>query len=370
MVCRTFPLISLRLARELIEDSDGRQAIVVMWRIPSGSITCLKSIYLTGFASPSTLVWRYDRADGSCKLLPPRVIGAEKNLYSTKVGDEVSQGIENDWFNRLDGCFGPILRKLEKEDSLSQRDALDLATFVAYLLVRTPAYIRETELRIRQFDTHIHGIGDTIKYGAKGDAPPNARGGDSFLLTKEQFDEVSKVRADTSMRNDVLAMLMTGAVDLSVVLSSLQWSLLSTPVGRSFIVGDNPFAIVPPRSHSTELEGVGPLTSGAVTFVPLSSYLCVRITNSGEPRTLRRRIDGAAVRAINTCQVMNSERYLYGPNETMLGHLTKNISAPCLNPAVVVIREAGSVSDPDTALLHTFTKSKIPPAWADRLPFN
>ena len=30
---------------------------------------------------------------------------------------------------------------------------------------------------------------------------------------------------------------------------------------------------------------------------------------------LPRRVDGAAVRAINTCQVMNSERHLFGPNE-------------------------------------------------------
>jgi len=245
---------------------------------------------------------------------------------------------------------------------------MDLVTFLAYLLVRTPAHIRETELRMRQFDTSLGGNGENIEYHSEDH--PRLRGprNDSFLLTKEQSEEVPKARADASERNEVLKMLMSSGMYLARGLLDLQWSLLSAPIGRSFIVGDGPFVIVPPRSHNTDLEGVGSITPGAVTFVPLSSTLCVRVTNSGDTAMLRRRVDGAAVRAINTCQVMNSERYLFSPNEALLVKLTAGVSSPSLNRAVVVTREAASVSDPDSSLLHTFTKSKIPPEWADRLP--
>jgi hypothetical protein len=73
---------------------------------------------------------------------------------------------------------------------------------------------------------------------------------------------------------------------------------------------------------------------GAATFVPLSSTLCVRVANSGRTGMLPRRVDGAAVRAINTCQVMNSERHLFGPNEASR-QAAAAISSPILNRAVV-----------------------------------
>jgi hypothetical protein len=326
----------------------------------------LPQVYLKGFAAPSGQVWRYDRVDGSCKPLPPRVIGAEKNLYSIQDGAGVSQDIENEWFSRLDSSFGPILRKLERSATLSSAESFDLATFIAYLLIRTPAYIRETELRIRQFDTTVGTIGGAVQYHSEDDA--RHRPGDSFLLTKEESGEVSKARADAAERNDVLKVLMSSGMDFARVLLGLPWSLLSAPLGRSFIVGDSPFAIVPPRSHCMDLEGVGPMTPGAASFIPLSSTLCIRITNSGEAGMLQRSIDGTAVRAVNICQVMNSERYLFGPNEALVGKLTQAVNSRGLNRGVVITREAASVSDPDSSLLHSFTKSKIPPEWAERLP--
>ena len=195
-----------------------------------------------------------------------------------------------------------------------------------------------------------------------------AEGGESFLLTKEQSDKVSKARADASKRNDVLKVLMSSAMCFAPALLGLRWSLFSAPSRRSFVVGDCPFAIVPPRSHSTDLEGVGPMTPGAATFVPLSSTLCLRLTNSEDTTDRRRTTEAAGVRAINDCQVMNSECYLFGADETLLLRLTEALRPPCLNPAVVVTREAASVSDPRSGLLHTFTESKIPSEWADRVP--
>jgi hypothetical protein len=181
----------------------------------------LPKVYLKGFAAPSGHVWRYDRVDGSCKPLPPPVIGAEKNLYSIQDSAGVSQDIENEWFSRLDSSFGPILRKLERSAGLSSAEALDLATFIAYLLIRTPAYIRETELRIRQFNTTVGNIGGAVQYHSEDDARHRVHTGDSFLLTKEESDEVSKARADAAERNEVLKVLMSSGMDFARALLGL-----------------------------------------------------------------------------------------------------------------------------------------------------
>ena len=330
----------------------------------------LPQVYLKGFAEPGGYVWRYDRLDASCKRLPLRVIGAENDLYSIQDGGGISQALETELFCPIDGSFSPMLRKLENGESLPVDEFEDLAIFVAYLMVRTPECIRETELRLRQLDTQVGGMNDTVKYYTEDPRPPEAQRSDSFLLTSEQSAQVSKTRGEGHMRNEVLKALVGGGMQIAHALLDLEWSFLSAPIGRSFIVGDAPFAIVPPRSHNTDLEGVGPLTPGAATFVPLSSGLCARITNSASGIPARRLVDGATVRAVNSCQMMNSERYLFAPSEALLGRLTADITAPGLNLAVVVTREAASVSSPDSSLIHTFTKSKIPSDWAERLPLD
>jgi len=326
----------------------------------------LPQVYLRGFSTESGEVWRYDRASGALKLLPPRVIGAEKDLYAVVTGEEVSQEIERNWFSPLDGQFGPILRKIREQKTFSANDLMHLANFVAYLRVRTPEAIRETELTIRQFESQIGVAREKIDYRS---GPPD-HSSDSYVVKEERSDTVSQRRGHAVARNEVLGVLIRTGLSIAEALIDLTWTVLVASHGRSFIVGDNPFVIVPPKFHRGDLEGVGPLTPGAATFVPLSSELCLRFTNTGSAAS-RRQIDGAAIRAINGCQVLNSERYLFGPSNASLNRLTAHLT-DCLgvNMAEVVIREAPSVADSSRSLLHSFKKSKVLPDWADKVPLD
>jgi hypothetical protein len=327
----------------------------------------LPQVYLKGFATPTGEVWRYDRDNGALKPLGTPIIGAEKDLYTIITGNELSQEIETKWFSPLDGKFGPIRRKLESRQEPSTEELTHLANFVAYLRVRTPAVIRETETRFRQSDTLLGPDRNSIKYHAE--RPDHAA--DTYIVADEQCDSVSPRRADKACRNDVLKILVKTGMQLARVLLDLEWTLLLAPHQRSFIIGDNPFVIVPPKSYDVDLEGVGPMTPGAAVFVPLSSHLCLRVTNSGNPAAGSRQIDGAAVRAINACLLLNSEQYLFSSSDALLKRLVADlIAAPGKNLAQVVLREASSVSDESHRLVHWFTKSKIGPEWAGRVPMD
>ncbi len=166
--------------------------------------------------------------------------------------------------------------------------------------------IRETETRFRQTDGVLGPDRNSIKYHTE---PPNHEA-DTYVLAEEQCDSVSPRRADNACRNDVLNVLVSTGTTRRVLLD-LEWTLLLAPHRRSFIVGDNPFVIVPPESHDIDLEGAGRITPGAAVFVPLSSRVCLRVTNSGNPAAGSRQVGGAAVRAINGCLVLNSEQYLF-----------------------------------------------------------
>jgi hypothetical protein len=325
----------------------------------------LPQVYLAGFATATGEVWRYDRVSGDLKALATPVIGAEKDLYSLLTGEELSHEIETRWFSPLDGCFGPILRKLGDGGQISATELRHLANFVAHLRVRTPSNIRETEARFRQLDLFLGPDREQIKYHS-----PSAEGAaDTYVMSEERCDCVSTRRAMAEERNEALRTLVTTGINLAHSLLDLEWTILPAPRNRSFIIGDNPFLIMPPEAHDADLGGVGPSTPGAAVFVPLSSRICLRIINTRRPALVRRNIDGVAVRAVNSCQVLNSERYLFGTSDALLMRLISDLPiVPGLNLAEVVLREAPSASDPSRSLLHFFTKPKIGPEWIRKVP--
>jgi hypothetical protein len=259
----------------------------------------LPEVYLRGFGIASGEVWRYDRIDGSLKLLPPRVIGAERDLYARWEGRDLSQEIEKKWFSPLDSNFGPVLRKLLRQEQVNDAERRHLANFVAYLRVRTPAAIRETELRLKQFDAEIGPLPE------RWSRPPGTKDSaeEVFFVSKERVDSVSRERSDVAVRNEALRLMITTGIHLAEALLSLEWTMLLAPRGRSFVVGDNPFVVVPRSSHEVDLEGVGPLSPEAATFVPLDATVCLRMSTTKLMKGGA--IDGCATRAINACQVFN-----------------------------------------------------------------
>jgi Protein of unknown function (DUF4238) len=327
----------------------------------------LPRVYLSGFGTPAGEVWRYDRISGALKALGPPVIGAETDLYSLITGQELSHEIETQWFSPLDDCFGPIIRKVEAHTPLWPSDLRGLADFVAYLRVRTPSNIRETETSFRQLDAFLGPNHDGITYQS-GPAAPAA---DTYVMSEERSDVVSAGRANQEKRNEALRILVSTGMHLARTLLDFEWAFLIAPTDRTFVIGDNPFAIVPPESHDLTIEGVGPMTPGAAVFVPLSPRICLRATNTQGPECEYQKIDGSAVRAINSCQVLNAERYLFGRSDVLLKRLVADlVTVPGLNLGEVVLREAPSVSDASRSLLHFFTKSKIGPEWIRKVPMG
>lgn len=329
---------------------------------------------LREFGTPTGEVWRYDRVTAQMKPLPPKVIGAEKDLYTLITGDELSHEIETAWFSPLDGPFPELLRKIRSNERLDPAEHIDLANFIAYFRVRTPSAIREAETRWTQFDSLLPADRDSVTYRS-GPMFPNSADPESssirFTLESERADDVDLCRAEPSVRNDVLRMLVSSGMDLSRKLIRLEYAFLFAARDRAFVIGDNPFVVAPPTGYDTELRGVGPLTPGAAVFVPLSRDVCVRLTSPGWCRSVIRRIGSDEVRALNACQVLNSERYVFCHDENLLRRLTYEFAnTPGLNTSQVVRREAVNDKDEFDSLLHLFTRSKINANWALRLPMK
>jgi hypothetical protein len=180
-------------------------------------------------------------------------------------------------FSPLDGKIGPILQKLGQRVPISENELVQLSHFVAYLHVRTPAYIRESELRMSQLKSQLGVISEDVKYHSD---PPEIAS-ETFVMKEQHSDHVSPRRSDQAARDEVLKIFIESARSLAAALLDLDWTILVASQDRVFIVGDSPFVVVPPKHHLADVEGIGPLMPGATTCVPLASSMCLRLTRHG-----------------------------------------------------------------------------------------
>jgi hypothetical protein len=184
----------------------------------------LPQVFLKGFGTSNTHVWRYDRLDGSCKLLPVPVVAAENNLYSIQTGESVSHRIETELLGRLHGAFKPVLRKIERSVPLSHKDFSDLVTFVSFFQIRAPSQIRATELRYRQFNNMIEDLGPVTYHPAEETEERRADSrSERFSLATERQEHVSKKRGEVEERNEVLRVLVDVGRTLASSLANIQW---------------------------------------------------------------------------------------------------------------------------------------------------
>lgn len=152
-----------------------------------------------------------------------------------------------------------------------------------------------------------------------------SRTGKSSTVTPEALIEAWQSRSvhlKVSPKLGLGAMLHTSP-EVAELLMNFDWTIMVAAKNRAFILSDNPFAIVPPRSSGTPLDGVGLSSPGALKYLPLTKYHCLRMGDHGYG--FRYAVVGSAVaRVININTARNSRRFLYGISEE---HLKKVVNA-------------------------------------------
>ena len=322
----------------------------------------LPQCFLKGFCNDEGLIWRFDRISGKLAPLSPKVAGAENNLYTLSRNGTISQEVENS-LSGVDGPYKDIYSQLLAGIPLRHDQEFQFALFLTLLSLRSPERIREQEMRNSQFTTVV-GPGPFEPFSDRASGKSKGARNEVFEFATEFADPVHKDRADAEERNMAIKILLSSAIHHAETLMGLHWRFLMASEERSFLVGDNPVAIIPPANHDVHNSGVGLLTEGASVFIPLSDRLCLEIVNS-RGFSVDRVIAGASlVRNLNKCQLMTTERFLFGRSDVLLERITGSVEIGKLNSSIVVTRTANSTSDSNSALLHMFTRSKFPADFA------
>lgn len=285
--------------------------------------------YQLGFTKGEK-VWVYDRQTDSYRHGHPKTVGVLNDFYTTQgpgggPTDEVEKVLA-----MVEGTVWPIIDRLDaRKREWGKEERANLALFVAFMRTRVPAFDVEQN----------HFAEDFFRWWAKARNPTPEAISDSIAeATGEAIDLNKAVEMHQMIHNDEydfenprqnnIKMMLELALDLAGAFVKMDWTVLWSPKKTAFVTSDNPFVLIPPPDFDFSVSGVGVLTPGATTVIPLSARTLLCLGNDELRSGVRY---GYAqrdfVRFTNLCVAANSDRFIMARDEAHLRSLFKKTKA-------------------------------------------
>jgi hypothetical protein len=269
-------------------------------------------VYQKRFVNERGLLWVYDRVKKSSAERHPSVICCENDLYAVKPqGLRKDQRLESVALAQIDGdCATGVRTLISPLAGLPGHYISSLISyFVGLQYSRVPSmrefvttmWERGTKEMMRltavnegrmqtQIDRYERDTGDRIEVSAK------------TMVEVIQRDGLKVVISEVPFLKNVFR--MAELVANTVIRAS--WQVLRAPQGKGFVLCDSPVIIVPPQG----VRRVGFFVPGAVTYVPLSRGVCLRLSNTIRPQLRYTEVDKPTVTLINQNIAANSVRFI------------------------------------------------------------
>lgn len=284
----------------------------------------LPEFYLKRFSEDGK-VWVYDRERDDLSNLRPETVGIRKDFYRLKQGGRDEENLPEAFLGKVESKAAPVIAKIDRGGQITRGDRRRVVDFVALLKSRVPSFARWlSDFSDDYWVRHLRMLFPTeealrLSLAEKGDPAPEdpaevrklfrgIQNGDYMLKTPKDYRIGSMFR----LALDVMA----------EPLFSMSWEVLRASSEAAFITTDNPFVVVPPKGVEPVYPYlVGVAVEGAKKLVPLTRSVCLRIGDAG---------DGTAyvgcptreVQEINEVLAANYDRFLFGPEERLVGELS------------------------------------------------
>jgi hypothetical protein len=247
----------------------------------------IPQFYLNYFTDPnvpslhSPYVWVLNKKSESIKNKAPKNIAYEKGYNDIVDEDGNISSIVEDDFQEIESETSKVFKKIIKLRYISQEERLILSKFVLSMKQRVPKF---KEIFKDAVDS-----------------------GDIKELSNDRFN-FENIPSDFMMDSVVRITHL-----MSHLLLRMDWSLLISPEGTSFITSDNPVIIRDPQNQNMKFWGFSSSPLVQVTF-PLTRQICL-FGSWGRYRRVVEEVCIDEVKDINFEIFKNSYRYLFSSSK-------------------------------------------------------
>jgi hypothetical protein len=305
----------------------------------------LPRCYLEAFTAGERL-HVFDRETGKLRRDSPRNVAAITDYYIlTNASGEREEHIEHGLLADLESAAAPVLRRLANCDPISDREHDVVATFLAFLCTRIPAF-EETyaELNNQLGQEFFRRAAATPERAAKFVAAHPQ----SFPYSAEDFcafvnSDALSFPPDQRRRIQLMIEL---AEPLIAGFKGMDWWLWRAQGKRRFITSDAPFGLLPLPGA---LPTYGELSPHVLRFVSLSPDVCLMLADRQResPFLTAKDLDEDGVRDVNAAIAFAAVRLVVARDrdelETVLGETALRTSA--FRPRTKVVNWNDSVDE-------------------------
>ena len=279
----------------------------------------IPQFYLQGFSTDKKHLYVLDKLseeNNRIRYQTTESIAFQNNLYTYQAKGKKKETLEGA-FAQLEGIAAELIRKIEKEEVLSDQDRSDLSLFISFLWIRTPFSKKEFEKTTKELYEKTARMSMAMR--------PKESIKDFFKERGEEFtdqqianmvdfatnEKRSKIHVDVP-QNYWIKQMLTMGLEISPALEIADWEFKVANKPFAFLTSDNPFLLLP----SKPVDALGLLTPGAKKVIPLTSKICLVIHEpQKDPKTVYTTVDKKLIRKINHWIVKYSERCVYSPDK-------------------------------------------------------
>lgn len=246
----------------------------------------------------------------------PRNAGYQKHFYTLENNGEKDYSIEKMLAEHVDTLYKPIIEKIENQESLSKADVQNLAIFITFQSLRTPAHRKNYNGMIDDFYKQTSKIIFGLKkaHNQLGDLKSEEIEQIEHFLENENYEvQVPKEHSLESM--------LKYSEEMSVMLSNHNFLIVKASSKSEFITSDNPYCMVK-EDWSPNWSGYGILNTSK--YFPLTPRYLLALQGQGGNIGYSQ-LSKEQVRHMNFLIALQSDKFLYSSNEYLLKSLVGKI---------------------------------------------
>ena len=313
----------------------------------------LPKSYLDGFARDGC-VWLYDREKKEYRCQQPLNTAVIGNFYVFENKDgEKDYSIES-FFSKIEGSAKLTIAKLEVGGAISTEERLYLASFIAFLMVRSPKFERvmnevadaTAKHIIKHAVPNVEAAGEMVRQYSE-------RTGKKEIAAESMFafihDEKFKIKVS---RNTLISTMLEQAQKVTFEVAMMDWMVVHAHPSSAFITTDEPIGfIVPNEFRQTGEPVLGLASQKIVKFIPLSQTVAIMLGQFGGGFG-HMGMHRDQVRSANKMVASECDRYVIGRDEALVRSVVKQSKVDQSSPGTrMKVEHIPHPNDPNRTFL-------------------
>ncbi|MBU5214582.1 DUF4238 domain-containing protein [Heyndrickxia oleronia] len=273
--------------------------------------------YLNYFTNESGNLHAYVKKSDRYIQQTPRNTGYQKHFYTLDINGEKDYSIEKMLAEHVDSLYKPVIEKINNNEPLTTTDKQNLAIFIAFQHLRTPAQRKNYDGSVDDFYKQVYKIIFEMK------KVYNLHDGLNETEINQLQDIVQNEKYEVQVpKENSLKFMLDFSEKMSSMLSKHNFVILKASKKSSFITTDNPYCMVK-ENWSPEWSGYGIINTKK--FFPLTPRYLLMLKDPGD-KIFSISLSKDQVRHLNLIIAYWSDNFIYSHNEYLLKSIVKKLN--------------------------------------------